>query len=156
MRCTSVRIFTLDTNILVYSVDLVAGERHQIARQIVTRARLCSCCLTLQSISEFYAAVTRKGTIRPREAVPVAQAMLDLFPIAIASASTVRTALRIASAGQASYWDALLLVTAAEAGCTAILTEDLADGTELAGIRIIHPFAGQALSPAAEALLGCN
>jgi predicted nucleic acid-binding protein len=134
-------------------VDLVAGARHQIAKQIVAKARLVSCCLTLQSISEFYAAVTRKGTMRPREAVPVAEAMLDLFQIATASASAVRTALRIASAGQASYWDALLLATAAEAGCTAILTEDLTDGGRLAGVRIINPFAGDSLAPAAEALL---
>jgi predicted nucleic acid-binding protein len=45
------------------------------------------------------------------------------------------------------------VTTAAEAGCTAIFTEDLADGTELAGVRIINPFAGPALSAAAEALL---
>jgi predicted nucleic acid-binding protein len=149
----SARIFTLDTNILVYSVDLAAGARHQISRQIVTQARLRACCLTLQSISEFYAAVTRKGMMRPEEAVPVAEAMLNLFQIATASTSVVRIAFRIASAGQASYWDALLLATAADAGCTAILTEDLADGATLAGVRIINPFAGSALSPAAEALL---
>jgi predicted nucleic acid-binding protein len=138
---------------LVYSVDLAAGARHLVAKQIVTQAHLCSCCLTLQSISEFYAAVTRKGVMRPREAAPVAGAMLDLFQLATASASAARTALRIASAGQASYWDALLLATAAEAGCAAILTEDLADGASLCGIRIINPFAGNKLSPAAEVLL---
>ena len=59
-----------------------------------------------------------------------------------------------ATSGRASYWDALLILTAAEAGCAAILTEDLADGTELAGVRIINPFAGAALSTAAAALLG--
>jgi predicted nucleic acid-binding protein len=47
----------------------------------------------------------------------------------------------------------VLIHTAAEAGCSAILTEDLADGATLAGVRIINPFAGAALSPAAEALL---
>ncbi len=91
--------------------------------------------------------------MQPREAVSVAEAMLDLFQMVTASASAVRTALRVASAGRASYWDALLLATAAEAGCTAILTEDLADGTALAGIRIINPFGGDALAPAAEAVL---
>ena len=49
-----------------------------------------------------------------------------------------------AAAGQASYWDALLVATAAEAGCTAILTEDLADGGVLLGMRILNPFAGDA------------
>lgn len=60
-RCTSGNILTLDTNILVYSIDGAAGPRHEIARQIVSRAALRACCLTLQSVSEFFAVVTRKG-----------------------------------------------------------------------------------------------
>lgn len=42
------------------------------------------------------------------------------------------------------------MVTTAEAGCTVILTEGLADGATLAGVRIVNPFAGAFLSPAAE------
>jgi hypothetical protein len=49
----------------------------------------------------------------------------DLFPCAAASNSAVRTALADAAAGRASYGDALLLATAGEAGCVAVLTEDL-------------------------------
>jgi predicted nucleic acid-binding protein len=58
-----------------------------------------------------------------------------------------------ASAGRASYWDALLVATAAGAGCTTILTEDMSDGTVLHGVRILNPFAGDGLTEAAEALL---
>jgi hypothetical protein len=43
--------------------------------------------------------------------------------------------------------------TAAEAGCTAILTEDLAGDTALAAVRVINPFAAAGLSSAAEAVL---
>jgi predicted nucleic acid-binding protein len=50
----------------------------------------------------------------------------------------------------------LLVHTAAEAGCTAILTEDLATGTTMAGIQVINPFAGAALSAAAEAVLAID
>jgi predicted nucleic acid-binding protein len=145
--------YTLDTNVLVYSIDRAAGPRHETAKAIMSRAAVGSCCLTLQSVSEFYVVVTRKGMMRPAEAVPIAEAMIGLFRSATASSNSVRSALSIAASGRASYWDALLLATAAEAGCTAILTEDLADGTTLAGVRIINPFAGAALSPAAETLL---
>jgi predicted nucleic acid-binding protein len=146
-------MFTLDTNILVYSVDLSGGSLHEVAKQIMLRSALGACCLTLQSVSEFYAVVTREGMMRPHEAAPVAQAMIELFRTCAASAGAVSAALRLASSGHASYWDALLLHTAAEAGCTAILTEDLADGTVAAGLRIINPFAGPTLSAEAEALL---
>jgi predicted nucleic acid-binding protein len=53
----------------------------------------------------------------------------------------VRGALGEAASGRASYWDALLVATAAEAGCVAIITEDLADGAAVGDVRIRHPFA---------------
>ena len=148
--------FTLDANILVYAMDGQSGERQACAGRIIDLARSADCWLTLQAISEFYAAVTRKRLVLAASARDQALDWLAMFPLCAASASAVRTALRIASAGQASYWDALLLATAAEAGCAAMLTEDLADGVAIAGIRIINPFAGHALSPAAEALLGSD
>jgi predicted nucleic acid-binding protein len=120
------------------------------------RAARGPCCLTLQSVSEFFSVATRKNMMRPGEAADVAGAMLDLFPTTAASASAVHAALTAAASGQASYWDALLVSTAAEAGCTAILTEDLPDGTTLAGIQVINPFAGTSLSAAAEALLALD
>jgi predicted nucleic acid-binding protein len=133
--------FTLDTNLLVYAIDSAAGLRHRLAVQIVERAVELDCWLTLQAISEFYSAVTRKGIVPPSDAAAQAIDWLELFPSAPASESAVRTALADASAGRASYWDALLVATAGEAGCRAILTEDLKDGAELGGVRIYCPFS---------------
>jgi len=39
---------------------------------------------------------------------------------------------------------------------TAILTEDLADGTVMADVRIVNPFGSGALSAAAEELLSVD
>jgi predicted nucleic acid-binding protein len=148
------KYFTLDTNILVYALDRQAGARHVLASHIIDLATVSTnCWLTLQSISEFYAAATRKRLVPVAGARDQALDWLSMFRIAAASASGVRTALGIAAFGGASYWDALLVVTAAEAGCTAILTEDLADDSTFAGVRIINPFAGATLSAAAETLL---
>jgi predicted nucleic acid-binding protein len=147
------RRFTLDTNILVYAMDRQAGERHVLSGRIVAMARQTDCWLTLQSISEFYAAVTRKHLTSIDEARDQALDWLAMFATATVTAGAVRMALTVGASGRASYWDALLVHTAGEAGCTAILTEDLADGTVMAGVRIVNPFAGATLSPAAEALL---
>jgi predicted nucleic acid-binding protein len=70
-----------------------------------------------------------------------------------ASADAVRKAVQAAHAGRASYWDALIVASAADAECSAILTENLANGDVLFGVRIIHPFAGDSLSPDVEAVL---
>ena len=74
------------------------------------------------------------------EAAAQAQDWLIAFPFNSASAEAVRTALANAVAGRASYWDGLLVATAAEAGCTLVLTEDLAHGTTLGGVEIHNPF----------------
>jgi predicted nucleic acid-binding protein len=56
-------------------------------------------------------------------------------------------------AGRTSYWDGLLIATAAEAGCSSILTEDLADGTILSGVKVINPFTSGGISEAADHVL---
>ena len=133
--------FTLDTNLLVYSIDNAAGARHRLAREIVDRAVECECWLTLQALGEFYVAATRKGMAPPAEAAAQAADWLELFPTVTASPAALRAALAEATAGRASYWDALLVATAAEAGCTIVLTEDMSDGSILSGVRVHNPFA---------------
>jgi predicted nucleic acid-binding protein len=146
--------FTLDTNLLVYSVDLDAGARHELALRVLDRAPDVDCWLTLQSLSEFYAAVMRKRVMPAAEAAAQVNEWLSFFPLIAVSASAVRTALRDAVARRASYWDALLIATAAEAGCTLILTDDLADGTTLGGVAIHNPFTrGGGLTARARRLL---
>ena len=132
--------FTLDANLLVYSVDLDADARHQLALRIVHKAPDVDCWLTLQALSEFYAVVTRKRLMPPAEAAAQVNDWLSFFPVIPVSANAVRAAFADAVAGRASYWDALLIATASEARCTLILTEDLRDGSTLSGVSIHNPF----------------
>ena len=113
-------------------------------------------CLTLQSVSEFFAAITRKGVVSRKHAADMARAWLNMFPIVCASAEAAFAALGHAVAGRASYWDGLLIATAAEAGCSAIMTEDMADGAVLDGVRIINPFTSFGLSEAARRVLAVS
>jgi predicted nucleic acid-binding protein len=130
-----------------------SGERHSRAVEIVDRAAQCDCWLTVQAISELYATATRKKLAPAADAAALAADWLDLLPAAAASPDAVRTALALAGAGRARYWDALLVATAAEAGCTEILTKDLSDGATLQGLRIINPFSGSELAEPARGLL---
>lgn len=146
--------FTLDTNILVYAVDSAAGAKRAVARRLVEAATGRDCRLTLQAVSEFYAAATRKGMMPRGEAAAQASDWLDLFPSLAASPGAVRTALAAAVAGRAAYWDASLRATAAEERCAAVLTEDMADGAILEGVRVVNPFGvdGQLTRDAADIL----
>jgi predicted nucleic acid-binding protein len=147
------RRITLDTNILVYALDRGAGTRHVMAREIVAKAPFIDCRLTLQSISEFFWVVSRKRLVPVADAADQARDWLALFPIVTATDSAMRTALGSVVSGQVAFWDALLVATAGEAGCTTILTEDLGDGSTLHGVRILNPFGAAGLAPEAEMLL---
>ena len=88
------------------------------------------------------------------DAVAQAEDWLGAFRCIAASPAAVRTALNDATAGRASYWDALLIATAREAGCAVLLTEDLGDGTNFSGLRVHNPFAfSGGLSPLTRRLL---
>ena len=145
--------FSLDTNILVYAHDNQSREKHEMAKAIVTRAARSDCRLGLQAVSEFYVVVTRKAVVTQENAQRQIENWMSVFPMLTASAAAVRSAMSHAVAGRASYWDALLIETAAEGGCAFLLTEDLADGARFGPLTVVHPFRAGGLTPRAIDLL---
>jgi predicted nucleic acid-binding protein len=41
---------------------------------------------------------------------------------------------------QLSFWDALIVAAAKSASCSYLLTEDLQDGQNLDGVKVVSPF----------------
>lgn len=146
--------FAVDTNVLVYSVDSAAGAKNERAMEVLTLARRRDCVLLVQALTEFYHVTTRKGMVRPREALELLEDWMTVFPVWAASAAVAAPALRRAASGRHSIWDAMLLETAAEAGCMWLLSEDLQDGSSHAGVKVCNPFAGREIPLAARRLLG--
>jgi predicted nucleic acid-binding protein len=62
----NVNRFTLDTTVLIYSIDAAAGTRHESAVRIVERAVGLASCLTLQSVLEFLLPSPATGWCRTR------------------------------------------------------------------------------------------
>jgi predicted nucleic acid-binding protein len=56
------------------------------------------------------------------------------------TAAEVATAFRIEDEAKISFWDALILASAAKTGAEVLLSEDLSAGQKVAGIRIQNPF----------------
>ena len=145
--------FSLDTNILVYAYDTGAAEKHALAKEILIRRARLPCRLTLQAISEFFEATTGKGLLTPGMASRQIENWLSLFPTLAPSASAVRSALAHVLAGRASYWDGLLIETAAEGECATLITEGLADGARFGRLQLVHPFGSSGLTEKALKLL---
>lgn len=146
--------FTLDTNILVYSYDARAGAKRDQSVAIIAAAAMVDCPLALQAIGEFYAAATAKLKLTSKDAAMRARQLMASFETFAHSATAMRAALEEASRGRFSLWDSVLLASAAEAGCTTILSEDMHEGARFGSIAVLNPFGPDGLSPAARTLLG--
>jgi predicted nucleic acid-binding protein len=146
--------FTLDTNVLVYAVDAREGRKREFAIRIVEAAAGLDCPLALQAVGEFYAAATVKLKLTPKDAAIRAAQLIAGFETFSYSVHAVRAALEEAPKRRFSYWDGVLLAAAAEAGCTTILSEDMADGARFGSIAVANPFRRDGLTPHAKAILG--
>ena len=149
----SARRFSLDTNLLVYFFDPRDPHKQALSQQIVFAAAARDCVLGLQSIGEFYTVATRKKILPASLAGHEALNLLATFPSFQASLDCHRIALREAAAGRFSYWDAVLLASAVEAGCSLLLSEDMKDGIRLGDITVRNPFGARGLSAAATTAL---
>jgi predicted nucleic acid-binding protein len=145
--------FTLDTNILVYGVDDRDSRKHDLALDILRAAVRRDCPLALQAIGEFLVATTRKLKLPAKDAGERALLLSRSFDTFPHSLNAIRAGI-VESGRRFSFWDAVLLASAAEAGCTAILSEDMQDGARLGSIMVCNPFGARGLSQAARDVLG--
>ena len=131
---------SLDTNILVYFVDVDAGERHAQAIDLVARAGAADCILTLQSVGEFFHVVTRKAKLPAYDAATAVERLRAAFPIEAAGPKILDIALPAVLRHGLPFWDAMLWATVQQAGCQMLLSEDFQDGRKLGGVTFVNPF----------------
>ena len=133
----------VDANVLVYAFDSSAGRKHQAARRLLERLWESSTgCISTQVLQEFFVTVTRKvakplrvedATARVRE--------FARWKVFTPSADDVLAAIGVHTQARIGFWDAMIVLAAAESGCDVLWTEDLSDGQLLRGVRIRDPFA---------------
>ncbi len=119
---------TFDTNILVYAVDIDAGDRHEIAVDLIGRVADGDCILTLQSLAEFFSVVTRIGRLDPALASAFVDDWRAVFPVRTATEESFAEAIAAIRRDTMPFWDAMLWAVAREAGCRVLVSEDLKDG----------------------------
>ncbi len=69
---------------------------------------------------------------------------LVLFELASVDENARGEAVTTVDMDRLSLWDAMILATVRQAGCSAILSEDRQDGQRWNGVEIINPFAEDA------------
>ena len=135
------RVF-VDTNVLIYAHDLDAGLKHDRAASIVADLwEKESGVISVQVLQEFYVNVTRKiaRPLTPAAARGILRNYLA-WRVEPNEPSAVLLASEIGERNLLSFWDALIVASAATAGAERILSEELNHGQVIEGIRIENPF----------------
>jgi predicted nucleic acid-binding protein len=132
----SVEVF-FDTNILVYST-IKDDRRSSVAAELILDGGRVS----VQVLNEFANVSCRKlkrSWPRIRQDLLSFQAAIP-DPLSL-SVTTHQFALTIAERDGLSFYDALIVASALEAGCTTLLSEDMQDGRVIDGrLTIRNPF----------------
>jgi predicted nucleic acid-binding protein len=132
----------VDTNVLVYAYDVTAGHKHAAARALTEELwKTREGCLSIQVLQEFFVVTTRKIP-KPLDASVAADIVSDLarWHVHAPTAEDVLAAIDIHSRTEASFWDAMILRSAAELGCRTLHSEDLNSSQTYEGIRVRNPF----------------
>ncbi len=133
----------VDTNVLLYAISRDPGERDKAQRAndiLVAR----DVALSVQVLQELYVQATRDSRPDPlnhEQAVKLVESFLR-FPVAAITTAVMLAALATRERFGISYWDAAILEAARTLGCDVVLSEDLSDGQDYAGVRVENPFRG--------------
>jgi len=98
----------------------------------------------VQVLNEYYVTVTQKLNpgLTEKEAWKDVEDLFAWRPSAI-DGKLMRQARTVRQHFPLSWWDALIVAAAQGCGCAYLLTEDLQDGQNFDGTRIVDPFAHQ-------------
>jgi predicted nucleic acid-binding protein len=133
-------VITADTNLFVYLWDNADPGKRQVAQVATAYIAGRGGPIGLQVIGELQNSLRRKMRQSASEAAQHAQDILTTFDIFAASETNAEESLALMAVGRLSYWDALLITAARDAGCRVMLSEDMHDGARFGDLEILNPF----------------
>ncbi|MGD0373491.1 MAG: PIN domain-containing protein [Streptosporangiaceae bacterium] len=132
----------VDTNVLVYAHDGTAGRKQEQARAVLAELWESGAgCISVQVLQEFFVTVTRKVP-KPLDAVSAAAIIADLSHWRVHSPGSddVLNAIDSRRRHDISFWDAMIICSAASLGCRTLFSEDLNPEQRYDGVQVRNPF----------------
>ena len=125
-----------DTNILIYA--FAAGDRRSAkAEALVAEGGV----IGVQVLNEFTSVARRKlGWEWPQVEAALAVITELMGPARPLTTDIHSDAVKFARANRLSFYGALVIAAAAEAGCRVLFTEDLQHGRKFGGVTVENPF----------------
>jgi predicted nucleic acid-binding protein len=134
-------LIALDTNILIYAItDDESDERHQKACDLLEQIAHLQAIVPLQVVGEFLNVCKKRKRSSYTSALERADRILRMYNCIASSPPDYLRAAIMSHRYKIQYFDALILTVAARAGATVLLSEDMQDGLETSGLRVVNPF----------------
>ena len=136
----------IDTNVFAYAFDPADPAKQARARTLLHAYVLKphKTVFLWQVAVEFLACLRKaeKKRLLTEEQVQVNfREVLQLFPLALPSATVFDRGFVLHKHYSLSHWDSLLVAACQEAGVTCLFTEDMQHGADYNGVNIVNPFA---------------
>lgn len=129
----------IDTNLLVYSLDNSNKRKKNKARQILKLlVERHQPVISTQVIQEFFIASTKKLKVDPLIAKNIIHSFQN-FEVVSVNTELINNAIDCSILNSLSFWDSLIVATAEFAKCKEIYTEDLNNGQNILGVKIVNP-----------------
>ncbi len=129
-----------DTNILLYADDADAGGKTTIARSLLRTAMAEGTgVVSTQVLQEYYVNACRKLGLDP----PSARARVDVylgFDVVVVTPPLLQAAMELHAFDSLSFWAALIVRSAQQAGTSVLYSEDLQHGRRFGAVRVVNPF----------------
>lgn len=129
-----------DTNVLIYADDKATPAKQRKALDLVAEHRRSRTgVVSLQVLQEYFVAVTRNLRVDAAVARRKVELLAE-FDVAVPELADILAAIDLHRLHGFSFWDALILRSAKQAGCSVLLSEDMQTKREIDGVRIVNPF----------------
>jgi predicted nucleic acid-binding protein len=130
-----------DTNVLIYADDKAAPAKQRRALDLVAEHRRARTgVVSLQVLQEYFVTVTRKLRVNPQIARRKVELLAE-FDVATPDVADILAAIDLHRLHGFSFWDALILRSAKQAGCGVVFSEDMQGAREIDGVQIVNPFS---------------
>ena len=130
----------IDTNVLIYAQDSTTPAKHEIAIALMDRLYGENRgALSVQVLSEFYSVATGKLGMKSEEAEAILEDLAG-WTIHRPGHADLQRAARLHRRHKISWWDALIVHSATELGCSILWSENFTHGRKFGTLTVRNPF----------------
>lgn len=135
--------YFIDTNVFVYSFEDRERLKKERSSRLIQRALETSMgVISTQVIQEFLNVVTQKFAVpmKVEDAREYLRLVMNPLCQIYPDLALYESCLDLQAETNYSFYDSLILAASLRGGCDTLYSEDLHDGQEVRGVKIINPY----------------